>query len=167
MECIHYKNNHILDLKDRFKKIFVGCSADHYGRKLEFIRYPIDYKQFEENLKCVIENFSYSLNITVALLNIGEIDKIVKYYQNLGAERIYLGMVTVPRILSIRNVSDKYKQIFNEKYSDRKYDLIRSELNKPIFSNNWYEVFCDYMDKLYNYRNLDWRSMFDVESYRS
>ena len=115
----------------------------------------------------MIENFSYSLNITVALLNIGEIDKIVKYYQNLGAERIYLGMVTVPRILSIRNVSDKYKQIFNEKYSDRKYDLIRSELNKPIFSNNWYEVFCDYMDKLYNYRNLDWRSMFDVESYRS
>tara|TARA_B100001057_G_scaffold69151_1_gene62919 strand:+ start:313 stop:1506 length:1194 start_codon:yes stop_codon:yes gene_type:complete len=164
---LNYKNQHILDLKSRFKRIFVGCSADHYGRKLEYIRYPIDYKQFEENLKFVIENFSYSLNITVALLNINEIDKIVEYYKDIGVKNIHYGIVTVPRILSIRNVSSKYKAIFNEKYSHKRYDLIRSELNKPIYSSNWYEVFCDYMDKLYAYRNLDWRSEFDVESYRS
>ena len=40
-------------LKDKFGYIFIGCSADHYGKKLEYMRYPIDHKVFEENLKFV------------------------------------------------------------------------------------------------------------------
>ena len=164
---LNYKNHHILDLKDKFGDIFIGCSADHYGKKLEYMRYPIDHKVFEENLKFVAKNFRYSLNITVALLNINDLEEIVEYYNNLGITNIYYGVLTVPRILSIRNVSDKHKKIFNEKYSHSKYHLILSELNKPIYNKNWYDVFSDYMNKLYGYRNLDWESTFDVKSYCS
>ena len=87
------------DLKEKFKTVRFGISCDHFGEKLEYIRYPIDHKQFEENLKFIIENFPHSINGTVGLLNIDELDEIEEYYKNLGAKMNFNNIVIRHRLI--------------------------------------------------------------------
>lgn len=160
-----YKNHHVLDLKEKFKTVRFGISCDHFGEKLEYIRYPIDHKQFEENLKFIIENFPHSINGTVGLLNIDELDEIEEYYKNLGAKMNFNNIVSTPRALSIRNLPDDLKEKYRQKYPQ--HTLVIAELNKPKHTEKWYEHMSEYMDKLYAHRKLDWRKMFNAENYSS
>ena len=162
---LSYKNHHVLDLKNQFKKVHFGVSCDHFGEKLEYIRYPIDHKEFEENLKVIIENFSHSINVTVGLLNIDELDEIEEYYLKLGAKVDPIHIVSTPRALSIRNLPEHLKEKYRKKYPQHQFVI--TELNKPKHTENWYEHMSEYMDKLYAHRGLDWRRVFDAESYRS
>lgn len=162
---LSYKNHHVLDLKKKFKTVHFGISCDHFGEKLEYIRYPIDHKQFEENLKVIIENFPYCINGTVGLLNIDELDEIQEYYKNLGANMNFNNIVSSPRALSIRNLPDDLKEKYRQKYPQ--HTLVIAELNKPKHTEKWYEHMSEYMDKLYAHRKLDWRKMFNAENYRS
>lgn len=163
---LSYKNHHVLDLKNQFKRVHFGVSCDHFGKKLEYIRYPIDHKQFEENLKVIIENFSHSINVTVGLLNIDELDEIQDYYKKLGAKKVNpIHIVSTPRALSIRNLPEQLKEKYRKKYPQHKFVI--AELNRRRHNENWYENMSEYMDKLYAHRGLDWRKVFDAESYRS
>jgi len=156
---LSYKNHHVLDLKDQFKDVHFGVSCDHFGEKLEYIRYPIDYKQFEENLRLIVDNFKQCLNVTVGILNIEDLDEIQEYYENLGANVTFYNVVNKPKALSIRNLPEHLKEKYRKKYPQ--HGQVIAELNKPKFSEDWYELFTDYMDKLYAHRKLDWRKIFE------
>ena len=158
---LRYKNHHVLDLKEQFKEVHFGISCDHFKEKLEYIRYPIDYKQFEENLKVIIENFSHTINVTVGLLNIDELDEIRLYYKELGANpKLNFNIVSTPRALSIRNLPEEVKEKYRKKYPE--YKFVIAELNRPKHTEDWYEHMSEYMDKLYEHRGLDWRKVFNA-----
>ena len=158
---LRYKNHHVLDLKEQFKEVHFGISCDHFKEKLEYIRYPIDYKQFEENLKIIIENFSHTINVTVGLLNIDELDEIRLYYKELGANpKLNFNIVSTPRALSIRNLPEEVKEKYRKKYPE--YKFVIAELNRPKHTEDWYEHMSEYMDKLYEHRGLDWRKVFNA-----
>ena len=158
---LRYKNHHVLDLKGQFKEVHFGISCDHFKEKLEYIRYPINYKKFEENLKVIIENFSHTINVTVGLLNINELDEIRLYYKKLGANpRPNFNIVSTPRALSIRNLPEEVKEKYRKKYPE--YKFVIAELNRPKHTEDWYEHMSEYMDKLYEHRGLDWRKVFNA-----
>lgn len=158
---LRYKNHHVLDLKGQFKEVHFGISCDHFKEKLEYIRYPINYKKFEENLKVIIENFSHTINVTVGLLNIDELDEIRLYYKKLGANsRPNFNIVSTPRALSIRNLPEEVKEKYRKKYPE--YKFVIAELNRPKHTEDWYEHMSEYMDKLYEHRGLDWRKVFNA-----
>jgi len=107
----------------------------------------------------IVDNFKQCLNVTVGILNIEDLDEIQEYYENLGANVTFYNVVNKPKALSIRNLPEHLKEKYRKKYPQ--HGQVIAELNKPKFSEDWYELFTDYMDKLYAHRKLDWRKIFE------
>ena len=119
---IHYKNKSIMDIAPKFEKFHVGVSVDHYGDKLSYMRYPINVEKFEHNLREISEyNVYYKANCTVSILNVDDILQIKDYYTNnfnLKDKISFHNIVRGPAYLSIRNLPQKMKDEYIEKYHE-------------------------------------------------
>lgn len=94
------------DVIPRFRAVDLAPSADHYGSKLSWIRYPIDVKKFEENLTKYKKRIT-GIHCTVSILNIYDLKEIEDYYKNnFGLPTTY-NIVTHPKFLNIKNLYDK------------------------------------------------------------
>ena len=157
---LRWKKWSIFDYVDKFKDLKLGVSADHYGRKEEWIRYPIDIKKFEANLieaKPIIKQ----INCSVSLLNIFDLNEIYDYYwNNFGIRTTFMNIVRGPEFLSIRNLPQEIKNDLIEKYKDITDGLyIKNELLLPKkFELKEAEEYCD---KLSTSRNFDWRKVWN------
>lgn len=118
------------DLIQKFKRIDLGVSCDHYGDKLAWIRYPIDVKKFEENLYSMANNV-ISINVTPSILNIDSLDEIVDYYSDFNIN--YDNVVVNPKILSIKNLPKNIKEKYIIKYL--RYENVVNELRKESDAN--------------------------------
>ena len=165
---LRYKNYSVFDTMDKFKRLHLGISVDHYGDKLSFMRYPIDPQVFENNLQEIIDSgVRYSLDFTISMLNIDELDEIRKYYRNKFSiddssdssnGRLHLeNVVRGPSYLSIRNLPQRMKDKYLEKYHDLPYVVaeLRQEPNETI------DKFIAYCDKLWLHRGgTDWKILW-------
>ena len=167
---LRYKNHSVYDVEDKFKQVNWGVSCDHYQDRLSWIRYPINVKEFESNLKEIIDaNFYAYLNCTISLLNIFDLDKIDDYYMKKFNINInFNSIVTTPRFLSIKHLPYKIKQNLIKKYDDMartdrrgidKFQLVKTELKLDGDESKLNEAY-DYMDKLSKNRNFDWRTLW-------
>ena len=167
---LRYKNYSVYDVEDKFKQVNWGVSCDHYQDRLSWIRYPINVKEFESNLKEIVDaNFYTYLNCTISLLNIFDLDKIDDYYSKKFNINInFNSIVTTPRFLSIKHLPYDIKQSLIKKYdfmarTDRrgvdKFQLVKTELKLDGDENKLNEAY-DYMDKLSKNRNFDWRKLW-------
>ena len=103
---LQYKNHHIRDIVNKFKDVYFGISCDHYGEKLGYIRYPIDVKQFEANLRETEDIKNKAINCTVSILNVEDIMQIKVSQKDT---HVRAGSTKYPR--SIQHVSRKdYKR---------------------------------------------------------
>jgi|TARA_R110001583_G_scaffold12215_4_gene54317 hypothetical protein len=117
---IEYKKWSLKELDRKFKKLKLIVSCDHFGDKLEFIRYPIDVKEFEKNLEIMKDNVMM-INCTVSVLNAFDLKEIEEYYKDF---RVNYEPVYSPASLSIKNLPNKEDMIYIPN------DLIRNELLK-------------------------------------
>ena len=167
---IRYKNQSIYNVIERFKHVFYGISADHYGEKLAWIRNPIDVKEFESNLKEIVSTKAgKKINVAISMLNIDDIFEIEEYYRNEFSIAINVeNVVVTPIHLSICNLPQKMKDMYIEKYE--KYPFIVAELKRD--SHGLYEKGLQYCDDLSRNMGKDfrilWKDWLDkVESYSS
>ncbi len=157
---LSYKKWSIFDYVDKFEELKLGVSCDHYGKREEWIRYPIDIKKFENNLvkaKSIISK----LNCTVSLLNIFDLEEIYNYYMdNFGLNTTFMNIVRGPKFLSIRNLNQKDKDMLLEKYKDfEDYSYIKNELLlKPTDNLDKIKNYCD---RLSENRNFDWKELWN------
>ena len=155
---LKYKKYTIDFLIEKFKQVRIGVSCDHYEDKLAWIRYPINVKEFEDNLvkaKYIISN----LNCTVSLLNIDEIFEIRDYYKNkFDLNVTFTNVVSWPKPLSIRNLSKDKKEKYIEKYSEFSY--IVGELKIQPYKGNMLQEAEKYFDDLSAHRNFNWRDLW-------
>jgi organic radical activating enzyme len=156
---LSWKDNHLFDLYNKFKKVWLGISCDHYGDKLRFIRYPIDVEKFEKHLKEVRDrNLDHCINITASILNIDDLPVIVKYYENMGMKtRIHA--VVQKGIHSICNLPQTLKDEYIDEYWKYRWDLVVSELE---CSGNLEELVMGLqnVDELAIHRSVQWRKLF-------
>lgn len=77
--------NEILDLWTHFKEVKILASIDAFGKLNEYIRYPSQWKEIDENLRYLDENhqrFNISevmISTTVQLNNVLHLDQLIKY----------------------------------------------------------------------------------------
>ena len=149
-----WKDKNLDFIRNKFKDVFLGISCDHYGDKLEFIRWPIDVKKFESNLEYIKrEGYAHSINVTVSILNIDDLQDIQKHYGNVS----FHAVVNTPRMLSISNLPKSLKKDYLWKY--RNYDeIIKSELMKD---SNELDKCWSYLDDLSVYRKINWRPLWE------
>lgn len=149
---LEYKQWNIWQLIDKFKRVDLGVSCDHFGDKLHWIRYPIDVKQFEKNLELMKDNIS-NINVTVSLLNVYDLDDIEQYYNKFNVT--FDGIVRHPEMLSIRNIPDKDSLI--EKY--QRFPMVVQELQKESIPGSL-EKGLDYCRTLNTKRNINFNELF-------
>ena len=149
---LEYKKWNIWQLIDKFKSVKLGVSCDHYGEKLAWIRYPINVREFEENLY-TMKDYISNLNVTVSILNVLDLDEIEKYYKDF--KTTFYGIVCKPEILSIRNIPNKEKLI--KKYE--RFPMVVQELHKDTM-DGYYKNGIDYCRKLNTKRTIDFNQIF-------
>ena len=153
---LRYKNHSVWDIENKFKRIHWGISCDHYGKKLEYIRYPIDIKKFEANLRETKDFQTRNLNCTTSLLNVEDLISIKDYYkQNFNIEVKFTSVVMTPKILSIRNLPEEKKQQLINRYEHiPEFAYVLSELKKEGNSTDL-KAGIEYMKKLSKQRNMN------------
>lgn len=154
-----WKGNSIYDLRNKFKLFHLGISCDHYGDKLEFMRYPIDVQQFEKNL-IEIRNagFSHCLNITASILNIDDINRIKQYYSNMGINN-KVHAIVADSIFSISNLPEHIKEEYIETYFLSNEPLIVAELECKRDAEKLKNGFRN-LDDLSKHRKIEWRPLW-------
>ena len=166
---LRYKNHSVYDIEDKFKSVYWGVSCDHFKDKLSWIRYPIDVKQFEKNLKEMLDSgFNANISCTISLLNVFDLIDINNYYKNkFGANVHFNSIVTTPNFLSIRHLPIDVKQKLLRQldvpvYDRRgvnKFQLVKTQLKLEGDTSNLQKAY-DYMDKLSKNRNFDWKKLW-------
>ena len=155
-----FKGRSIREIVDRFNQVWFGVSCDHYGERLEWIRYPIDVKSFEQNIR---DNWDIikGLNCTVSLLNVFELYEIKEYYAtNFNVGVSFNNIVRNPKTLSIKNLPQDDKDMLNIKYKDDPMmSMVISELEKDI-NQMEYDQGILYCEKLSAHRNTDFIGVF-------
>ena len=105
-----FKNYNLEDIIAEYPKLTLTVSADHYGEKHKWIRYPIDVDQFEDNL-VKYKKHIMCITLCVSLLNAEDIIDITNYYKrNFGIEVVVLGGVREdPLHLAARQLDPQLK----------------------------------------------------------
>ena len=162
---LFYKGKSIFETLKKFKKFNFSVSADHYGDKLSWIRYPIDVYQFEKNLDFVQNKYNAITDITctVSILNIEDLDKILPYYESKFniKNKGYHCCVEWPDMLSIKHHPEKNKLI--EKYTNFEMDpdkAIISHLKLNADKEQWKKAIA-YLNKLDLHRQTDYTKLWD------
>lgn len=141
----------LVQANKKFKKLTLNVSCDHFGEKLEFIRYPIDSKKFEQNLDFLNQNnIEYKIACTVSLLNVFDLEEISKYYNHeIKFFELYDPYFLSPTILpdTLKNELTFAKSGLGDLYS------------KTGTLNDW-NLAQYYLDELSDKREIDWRNIF-------
>jgi len=95
-------------IKRKFKRLILKVSADHYGKRLAWIRYPIDVDQFERNLE-TYRNDIDEITCAVSLLNVHDLKEIEEHY---APHKVFFDAVHNPIALSIRNLPNKNVNLY-------------------------------------------------------
>ena len=103
-----------INLINQFKKILLCVSIDGFNKSLEYIRYPIQWQKFDQNVHDLLDIINRNDNIylffaaTLQALNVLEFPGILKYYDRISLKderrsrvSFYLHHLTYPEHLHL------------------------------------------------------------------
>jgi len=155
---LNFGNYSVFDIPNKFKSLMMSVSADHYGEKLKWIRYPIDVEEFERNLKDAKELLT-GIACSVSLLNVHDLFAIRRYYRDkFGIETYFHNIVVNPPMLSCKNIKDKDELL--KQYHGKDFEMVRGELSKE-YDEQELKQGLDYCLRLSKYRGIDFMKVFE------
>lgn len=164
-------NDEIIDIWKQFKKVKVGVSLDGFGERVEYIRYPTDWKVVEENLHKLDntpDNIHCNIALAAQILNIKHIPDFIKWkvtsnFKKLNFEKNVVGqtngggligvhLLWIPTWLSLRVLPKEDKEEVRALFEELKDWLwVNYTQDKEFWETNPYgwkrwEGILDWMD---------------------
>jgi len=161
----------IIEIWSHFKKVKFSISIDGFGDRVNYIRYPTDWKKVEENvwkLDSTPDNIQPTIALAVQILNIKHIPEFIKWkvssnFKKLNMERNISGQLTgggligvhllwIPTWLSLRVLPKEDKLEVRQLFKELKDWLwINYTQDKEFWEENPYgwkrwEGILDWMD---------------------
>ena len=101
-------DNTILQLLEHFKKIVITISVDGINEVGEYIRFPLDWETFENNLNTLLQqkHIHTAVNVTKSQLNEEHIDTILDWCTEKGLTDVDVNTLTEPSILAVGQPQD-------------------------------------------------------------
>jgi len=98
-------DDNILQLLESFRKIVITISVDGINKVGEYIRFPLKWKSFEDNLDKLLQQqqIHTAVNITKSQLNAEHIDTVLDWCKKKGLTDIDVNDLTYPSILAVGN----------------------------------------------------------------
>lgn len=132
-------NDEIIEIWKHFKKVKYAISIDGMGERVEYIRYPTDWKVVEENLwklENTPDNITTSIAFAVQILNIKHVPDFIKWKvtsgfkklnldknvagQTLGGGLVSVHLVWIPTWFSLRVLPKKDKEEVRKLFDELK-----------------------------------------------
>lgn len=176
---LSFKDHNIEDVIKKFRKIAFTISADHIEEKEEWIRWPINFNKFVDNLHELVTIFKrhrndyypgmITLTPTISVLNVADLFDIFLYYVttfDIKVGQTSPQLVDYPRFLQPHLHKDVYKLI--DMYKNTHFDDIAEILKQEIKSqeqdmddyNNLRHRMFEYLDRNSTKRG-DWRDLWN------
>jgi sulfatase maturation enzyme AslB (radical SAM superfamily) len=167
-------DNEILDIWKEFLDVKIDISVDGIEEHFNYIRWPLQWHQVEENIKFYRDLKSiklHSLAITLNPFNIYYYDRYVDWsVKTLGVNKFHEPIECLG-VINLSCVPDKLKDIIHLKYENTE-SLFKLVDNKSIpkllssFDPIKYKEFIKYIEFHDRHRKLNWREVFpEVEQY--
>lgn len=119
----------MIELWSKFRKVKLAISLDGIGKRVEYIRYPLNFKEIEENLwklETAPAHIETNLELAVQVLNIKHIPEFIKWKvkskftklnrgknvlgQELGGGLVNFHLLWIPTWMNIRVLPKKDKE---------------------------------------------------------
>jgi len=96
-------NKSILQLLEHFQKIVITISVDGIGEVGEYIRFPMNWEKFENNLDTLLQqkHIYTAINCTKSQLNAEHIDTLLDWCKEKGLTDVDINDLTDPSILAV------------------------------------------------------------------
>lgn len=160
-------NTRVLKLWENFKKVEVFISADGIKDYYDFLRYPGKWSVFLEKMK-KLEKFkiSHEVMVVVNIYNILHLIDMIEWFKQKN-KVFYPRFLFEPTYLDARNVRNKnyiiqlWEECLTNLDSKHKqhYQPILNFLKQDV--NYDYNEFLEFNEKLCNYRNLNYKRLFN------
>lgn len=132
-------NKKFFELLDNFSSTIFFASIDGYKEIQEYLRYPSNWEQIDENVKQVISNGKYRL-IPTPVIQVGNLNKIVELFEYFESyNRQYKKLV-----VSIDPILLEFPDQYNIKYLPKYYKMMCWERIET-----WYNEKCSYQSPLF------------------
>jgi hypothetical protein len=179
-------NSNLTSVTDRlfqlwapFSEIQLGVSIDNIGLRNEFIRYPLNWSQFEKNIQKVTENTKnvrMSFVYTVQVLNILDINHLLSWTPALtnpgGLSSVYFNQLHLPKYLSVKVLPAALKKLARQRWEDcadhpalqgsdfhQRWKTLIQYMESEDWSHLWPD-FLEYMQILERVRSLSFLKTF-------
>lgn len=168
-------------IKDKkIKEIELVCSIDCWGEDLEYIRYGLDIKICEENIRTVLQSEFINLFIhaTISPLSLpsmylltSKVFEWEKLSHHTTSLHYHWNTVVKPECFNVYNFGpalvpyiDRTLQVFEENGGIKSWQTtllgIKSQLQQSKPDTEQMKRFSGFLDELDIRRNLDWKSRF-------
>ena len=172
-------DDEILDMLNKFKSVILLFSVDGYGKTNDYIRFPSNWSDVENNIKSLssLPKASPRINMTIQIYNLFDIPNLIEFCANAGVEfgyhllqwPYYLSSMTLPlslrlpvaarlREIALRN--DLRSIIEVEKRFDFRKTIgqLANALSAPVdFSPARLHEFMQFTNDLDRSRGQNWR----------
>lgn len=150
-----------------FKEVEIGVSLDDIGKRFDYQRHGLEYKQVVENISRWQEHFSKLITpllidsiTTVNVYNIWYLPEIKESVQKILPLEPFWNLLVNPDHLFIKNLPDSVKQqIIKKLSSDSGFEEIINVLTQPRDPAAW-EKFIKVRDALDTIRNENFQQVF-------
>lgn len=132
-------NKKFFDLLDNFSHTVFFASIDGYKEIQEYLRYPSNWSQIDENVIQVISNGKYKL-IPTPVIQIGNLNKIVDLFEYFESHN----RKAKKSLISIDPILLEFPEHFNIRYLPKDYKIMCWERIE-----NWYNEKCRYQGPLF------------------
>jgi len=151
-------------------RVIITLSFDGVGNVHDYVRWPVLWKNFDNNVKKYIalreKHFNLRLNFwtTLSSLNVGDLKNIIDYAAQQKIDHAY-GFCIRPDVLDIRH-ENKLTLIAKERLSNTGNELLISIANKcgSFKKNNDIEL-QKFISSQDNLRNINCKTYFNVVLY--
>lgn len=145
--------NDIVELWKNFKSVELNVSIDDLGKRNNYIRYPSDFNEIENNLYRLLEkNFKVKIIQTLSVLNIFNVANFYNYFSEKGII-IEHNYVYLPEYLHVSLLNDVLKSKLNlDGIPIDKQERIMIELNKNY--NEFQSDFIEYINLIDKIRGI-------------
>jgi len=173
---IEFKGHKFEDYIKKFKNLTITVSADHFMEKEEWIRWPKDFNEFEDNLDYIRELFNersknkeidIMVTPTVSVLNVDDLEDIFNFYRT---KSIYTGQFSMQYVDYPRHVQPHLhidaKRII-EKYIGTEFEPIALRMKNKLEQSSNEEMtkernrLIEYLDRLSSLRG-DWKKLWNT-----
>lgn len=118
----------------KFKAVEINVSADGINDKFEYLRYPADWTQVNNNIKLYkrlqatkVPKLELTVMHTISIVNIGYVQEMLDYCKQQDL-KIFINMLEYPQVLNVFSASPKIKDWIISRIGNVDHPVIQNML---------------------------------------